>query len=99
MIIVFGTARFPAQNVEKVLPAIETLIAAVRQEDGCIQYRFAEDLLDKGLIHISELWRDAEALAAHGRQPHMLPWRDAAMTFGLHDMNLSVFDAANQRPL
>jgi quinol monooxygenase YgiN len=38
--------------------------AAMLQEPGCIRYAFAQDLLDRTLIHISEAWRDKAALDA-----------------------------------
>lgn len=99
MIAILGTARFPAENVEKALSAVKALMPQVHAEDGCIEYRFAEDLLDKGLIHISELWRDDDALAAHIGQPHMAPWDATAKALGLHDVKLRVFDVAGERSL
>lgn len=97
MIVVTGTVRFPPENLEAAKPHIKAVVEATRLEDGCIDYRFSEDLFDKGLIHIAEVWRDAEALAAHAVAPHIGPWRDAAGKLGVSERNLSAFDAANPR--
>ena len=34
----------------------------VINEDGCIDYAYAEDVLEPGLIRVSEVWRDQAAL-------------------------------------
>ncbi len=35
---------------------------ASRAEDGCVEYGYAEDVLEPGLIHVKELWIDQNAL-------------------------------------
>lgn len=97
MIVITGTVRFPAENLEAAKPHIQALVDATRQEDGCIDYRFSADMFDKGLIHIAEVWRDAAALTAHTTAPHIAPWRAAGKELGVHERKLSAFDADNQR--
>ena len=41
------------------------VVAASRAEDGCIDYAYAEDMLDPGLIRVIEAWRDQAALDRH----------------------------------
>ncbi len=66
MIMIAGTVRFPADRIRDARDAMARMIEATRAEDGCVHYAFAEDVLDPGLIHISELWRDQAALERHG---------------------------------
>ena len=84
MILIAGTVRFPPENMPAARPVMERMITATRAEDGCVQYAFAEDVLDPGLIHISELWRDAAALDLHRSAAHMAAWRAAGAELGVH---------------
>lgn len=74
-IAVFGTLRFPPENIEKVLPHLKTFVKTTQENDGGVLYEVAEDLFDKGLIRFSELWPDRESLDKHLKAPHIEPWR------------------------
>jgi len=43
----------------------------VRAEDGCLQYDYHLSCEEKDTVVLIERWRDAEALAKHGKAPHM----------------------------
>ena len=75
------------------------MIEATRAEDGCVNYAFAEDVLDPGLIHISEVWRDKAALEKHGASAHMGVWRKAGREFGVGERNLKIYEVDEGRPL
>lgn len=93
MLIVMGTVRIPPANIETARPVMTTTVEATRAEDGCIAYAYAVDLLDPGLIHVAERWRDKAALAAHFKAPHMDAWRAAQPGLGLSERNIRVFEA------
>jgi quinol monooxygenase YgiN len=38
---------------------------AVRARDGCLEYQMNQDMEDENLLHVSERWRDDEAVDAH----------------------------------
>jgi quinol monooxygenase YgiN len=92
MILIAGTVRFPPESMTKARRAMADMITATRAEYGCLQYAFAEDVLDPGLIHISELWRDRAALDAHGATEHMAVWRAAAQALGVHGRDLRLYE-------
>ena len=50
MIIVAGTFRVEPDKMDALRPHAQAVIAATRQEPGCIVYSFAEDLAEPGLI-------------------------------------------------
>jgi quinol monooxygenase YgiN len=97
-VLIAGTVRVPAQNLERFRPHMETMLAASRAEDGCLAYSYAVDVLDAGLIRIFEAWRDEAALSAHFATPHMAEWRAAWPQFGVSDRNLSLYEVAAERP-
>jgi quinol monooxygenase YgiN len=75
------------------------MIEASRAEDGCVKYAFAEDVLDPGLIHVSELWRDQAALEKHASSAHMGAWRQVGRELGVGERNIRIYEVDEGRPL
>jgi quinol monooxygenase YgiN len=98
-VLVIGSFRIPPQNMEKARPHLRDLVTATRQNDGCLAYDAAEDLLEPGLIRFSEAWPDADTLSRHGRAPHIAVWKKASADLGTHDRKFTVYDGLNPRPL
>lgn len=92
MIIVMGTVRVPVENIEAIRPMMAKVIAATLAEDGCIQYAYAQDVLDPELIHIAEKWHDKAALEAHFKMPHMKTWAEERATLGLFERKIRMFE-------
>jgi len=99
MLLIAGTVRIPAEKVAEARAAGRRMIEATRAEDGCVQYAFAEDVVDPGLIHISEVWRDQAALDKHAASAHMAEWRKAGRELGVHDRNLRIYEVGEGRSL
>lgn len=93
MIIVAGTIRVPEDKIEALLPAAKAVIAATLKEAGCRVYAFAFDVTDRGLIRIYEEWDSRAELDAHGKQPHMIPWRQKLAEVGASGRALKVYEA------
>jgi quinol monooxygenase YgiN len=99
MIIVAGTIRVPPENMEALRPYALRVIEATRAEAGCMAYSFAEDLVEPGLIRIYEIWESRAHLDAHGRAPHMDPWRAAVAANGVSGRDIRGFEAGPGEPL
>ena len=99
MILIAGTFRFPADKMRDARDALARMIEASRAEDGCLRYGFAEDVLDPGLIHVSELWRDFAALEKHGASAHMGVYRKAGRELGVGERNVRIYEVEEGRPL
>ena len=67
------------------------MVSASRAEDGCLEYSYAEDIFDSGLIHVTERWRDQAALDAHVGAEHLAQWRAAWPALGIGERNLTLF--------
>lgn len=92
MIIVVGSFRIPPSMVEIVRPVMETMITASRAEEGCIEYAYALDVLDEGLVRVSEKWRDRAALEAHFRTAHIAEWRAQVSALAVSERNLTAHE-------
>ena len=94
-VAVIGQFRMPAENMEAARPAMRKVMEATRLEDGCIEYNYAEDVLDTGLIRVSELWSSRAQLDAHMRAPHMAVWQTERAELGLSGRKITVFETTN----
>ena len=74
-------------------------IQASRAEDGCLDYAYATDVLDPGLVRVWEVWRDREALQQHFQMPHLAEWRAAWPAFGITDRKLAIYDVSGSTAL
>lgn len=98
MLILAGTMRLPAETLDRARPVMALMIQASRVEDGCMDYAYAEDVLQPGLIRVFECWRDRAALDRHFDSAHIKAWRAAWPDLGLHDRELLVYQASDPRP-
>ena len=93
MIVVVGQFRFPEERMDEARGVMRTVIEATRAELGCIQYNYGEDVLDPGLIRVSELWQSRAQLDAHMQTPHMATWQRIRATLGLSERAITVYEA------
>ena len=98
-VVIVGSVRLPPERLNEARPHMAAMVAASRAEDGCVVYAYAEDLLEPGLIRVSEIWRDQAALDAHARSAHIQAWRAVWTGLGLHDRQLVAYDAGAPRPI
>ena len=98
-LVLAGTFRLAPERLEAFRPHILAMLTATRAEDGCVEYAFAQDVADPGLLRVFETWRDQAALDAHFQSPHMKAWREAGAAFGLSDRRIFAYEVAGQRQL
>lgn len=93
MIIVLGTAKLGDGALEAAHDAFSAMVAASRAEEGVLHYAFSVDVLDPGVMHISEKYVDQQALALHGRSDHMAAFQKALSGLDVTITELSMFNA------
>lgn len=96
MILVQGWARVAPGDIKGLRSAIAAQLNATRSEDGCIEYAMAEDLLEPGLIRITERWRDEAALTAHFTAPHMAAFNAALGSASLSAIAVYRYDCGSE---
>jgi len=98
-LIVAGAIRVPPDQLDGLRPHMLAMMTASRAEEGCLEYGYAEDVGEPGLIRVFEIWIGQEALDAHFRTPHMAAWRAAWPSFGVSDRRLFAYEVAAERPV
>lgn len=91
MIVVEGSIR--VRDIEAARPAMEAMIAASRAEAGCIDYAYALDLSEPGLVRVIERWETRAHLAAHAASDHIRAWRALWPLIGVSDRSLRLYEA------
>lgn len=98
-IAIIGQFRIPVENLAAARPLMIAVMQASRAEDGCIEYNYAEDLAEPGLIRVSEVWESREHLAAHFKSAHMQRWIAERADLGLTGRQVTGFAAERGEPL
>ncbi len=92
MLLITGTIRLPPGRLADARPAMRAMIEASRAEPGCLDYSYAEDVLDPGLMHITELWDSRAHLQAHFRSDHIAAWRAHWADLEISGRNLKLYE-------
>jgi len=97
MLLIIGTIRLPSSNLDAARPIMKRMVDASRAEEGCIEYVYAEDVLEPGLIHVEERWNGQAELDRHFASKHIAEWRAAWSGLEISDRNLFVYDVDEPR--
>ena len=97
MLLIVGTIRLPPEKLQDARPFMRAMVENSRAEDGCLEYGYAEDVLDSGLIHVKEIWRDQAALDRHFASNHIANWRASWPHLGIKDRDLRVYEVGEPR--
>ncbi len=99
MLLIIGTVRLPAANLAAARTTMTAMIAASRAEAGCLEYVYAEDVLDPGLIHVKERWTDQVALTQHFQSAHIAAWRVSWPALGIGERDLKLYEVGEPKPI
>jgi quinol monooxygenase YgiN len=97
MLLIICTVRLPASNLAAARSVMAAMIEASRAEVGCLEYVYAEDVLDPGLIHVKERWTDKAALEQHFQSTHIAVWRSSWPSLGIVDRELKLYEVGEPR--
>jgi quinol monooxygenase YgiN len=98
MLLIVGTIRLPPDRLEQAKPEMRRMILASRAEPGCLGYSYAQDVLDAGLIHVSEVWNDRATLEEHFKSPHIAEWRASWVELGISERRLTLYETDSGAP-
>ena len=93
-IIVTGTIDLDPANRDAAIEAFKTCMAVTRAEEGNEGYVFAADVEDPGRFHVTEQWRDAEAMASHSASPHLAELISQMGALGVTSASLMKWEGA-----
>ena len=77
MIVISGFMELNPDHVEQARAATLAMSTESGREDGCIRYRFYQDVEHPHQFHVYEEWESKEHLKAHAESAHMQVFRAA----------------------
>lgn len=98
-IIIHGTITYDGTKRDDALAAIDKVVSATRNEDGCLEYKFTVDLFDPNVLHLFEVWRDQAAVDAHMATPHLAEFLGKAAEFGVTGTEIYKREGGDPSPL
>ncbi len=99
MLLIVGTVRLPAAKLAVARPFMASMIEASRAEAGCLEYVYAEDVVEPGLIHVKERWTDQAALDRHFQTAHIAAWRSSWPSLGIGERALQLYEVDVAKPI
>lgn len=99
MLVIAGHIRLDPAKREEANAAALDVMAATREEPGCISYTFSADLSDASQFHIFEEWESQEALDAHFKTAHMAVFQGKMGGLGVSEMAIQRYEVSSVGPL
>ena len=93
MLVVHVHARVRPERVEDFLAATLVNARASLAEPGVLRFDVIQDRPDRAHVVLVEVYRDADAPAAHKLTPHYAAWRDAVAEMMAEPRVSTSFDA------
>ncbi len=82
-ILMLGRFRVAPNRVKTLTNHARAMLHATQDEEGCLDYAFAQDIDEPGLIRVDARWASREALDRHLKTPHAIAWRMAQAEIGV----------------
>lgn len=99
LLIVAGEVEIDPSNHDDAIEAARNVMAATREEEGCLEYTIAADLDDPARFVIVERWASPDALEAHFATPHMAEFQAAMGGLGVRRVDVKRYDVAREGPV
>ncbi len=93
MVIVTGSARAHAHNIERMLELSLEHVRRSRKEPGCLLHTVHRDAEDPHRLVFLEHWKDEEALRKHFAVPASGQFVDEVTALAEAAPEISIFDA------
>ena len=76
MLAISGWLQFPAGDRDEMLGVLTALAERTRQDAGCVEYWWSEDLAEPGRFRFFECWESEATFAGHRGAPYEIEFND-----------------------
>lgn len=91
MFMIIGQMTMAKEAMGNYAEDVQSLIDKVVKEDGCKYYSLAVQDEEAGLICVTEIWSDEDALNVHLKQPWVQAFNEKYMSL-LKSHTLKIYD-------
>jgi quinol monooxygenase YgiN len=97
MIFVQGWVKAAEKDISKVIEAAIEMSKKSNEEEGCLDYCFAQDISEANLFHITERWKSEDDLNSHFQTPHMAAFNTAIAGIRFESMDVRMYSGDEVR--
>lgn len=98
MIATAGLLQFKPEDRQAVLDGLKEVVRRSRQDPGCIDYWWAEDVERPDRFRFFECWATVEDFAAHQAQPYEVAFMEEHVS-RITGADAHVLDIGGRRPV
>ena len=80
MIHIFVKIQAKEGSEDTLKAGVRDLVAATKNEDGCVAYDAYVSNSDPSVIRFAEVWQDEASVGAHQQAPHFLKFFELSST-------------------
>jgi len=93
MIVVLAKLTVKEGKKAELFELARPLMAATRQEAGCVSYTLMDDWSDPARCVFVEEWTDKKALQQHTATPHIKEWRQKSRDLLAAPTEIKLYEA------
>ncbi len=99
MVVVVVRISSTPEKREELLRRVRGMVGPSRAEEGCLSYRFYEDIENENDFTFVEEWESREALDRHFQTPHFADFMQALPELIAGAPDLKIHEVASTEPL
>ncbi|WP_136659748.1 putative quinol monooxygenase [Nitratireductor sp. XY-223] len=99
MIIVTGTIELDQSDIAPAVAAARDAVEETEAEDGCIVYRFYQDIGDPALFRVYEEWESQAHLDRHLKSAHVAAFNQKLRGLRIKSLSINVVEPKSIRPI
>ena len=97
-VIVEGSARVTEQDRESYLSLVREIVNVSTRREGCLKFSVSEDVIERNLFHLTELWTDQKALDASRFGAENTRMLQKFANLEVRDRSVQIYEVASVGP-
>ena len=97
MILLSGYLQYRPEERDDVIAGLVEVARRSREDPGCVDYWWAEDLVTPGIFRFLECWESEEQFAAHRNQPYELEFMERYVNNRVTGADAWSYDVSGRR--
>jgi quinol monooxygenase YgiN len=97
VILLSGYLQYLPEERDDVIAGLVEVARRSREDPGCVDYWWAEDLVNPGTFRFLECWESEEQFAAHRNQPYELAFMERYVNNRVTGADAWSYDVSGRR--
>lgn len=94
MIVLSGEIAVDPDQHDQLIELVDAVEPPSRDEPGCQAYQFWLHRTERGVVHVFEIWDDADAVAVHVKSDHYRSFARGLRGLDVKRLDIAQYDAS-----